>query len=636
MSNPACHGSHPSRPFLPDGCACRARARRPATTARFVLALLLPLVPLAFFVSTASAAPRDYLIRWVPSTSVGVSTYKLSVGSASGQYDVEIDLGAPPNVQNEMQTTVQLDDAVDLYLAMRAQSQAGLYSVFSNEVMITAGSGTPVPSPTPPPSSGGGGTTFGVTAINGVTPVISGSVPIVADVLPNTGSVVFLIDGSWAKTESRAPYSLAGDGGWNAIRAWDSTSVSDGLHTLTAIGYESSGGNGAQGRSVSMSFTVDNVPDTPSVALPSWIGVTTGFEEEGTGSRIDAIDAIGGRMPLLVDSRAAGGDLRPAFCDLDADGELDLLLGFGPGGQGRTLVVLLTSGSVRSVSELDFGSGTVQTGPGQSTPYAAHNGETTPACGDFDGDGRNEIAIGLGGGPPVRLHLLDDITTGYAEYPHTDGSMLTDVGFGGVLDADRGVWPAIGDFDGDGLGELLVTRTGPGMPGLAIYEDALEGFTAVYSDIGIDPGSTHFEVPPEIAFAHDGSLRPAVGDLDGDGRDEVVLGLGHGGGRRLYILDDAVADFATIVASTRTSDGSLVIGPPSASADGAAARPGVGDLDGDGLPEIVVAYESARTGGVAYVVDDFSNGFVPIALPGGLVGVVQGGGNAPIAPAVGD
>lgn len=581
----------------------------------------------------ASAAPHDYLIRWTPSTSSGIGTYVLAVGTASGQYDVELDLGIQPVAQGEMQTVVQLDDTVDLHLALRARSQAGLFSAYSNEVLLTAGASVPTNPPAPPPDPGGGGLTFGVTAVTGVSPVMVGSVPVVADVASGTGSVVFLVDGVWAKTENRAPYSLAGDSGWNAIRAWDSTTVSDGLHTLTAIGYEGVGGNGAQGRSVSVSFTVDNVPD---VALSSLLGLVTGSEASGAPSRIDTLDEYGFTTPLFVDSRAADGDLRPAWCDLDGDGDLDLVLGFGTGGNGRTLTVLLAAGAVESIGEIDLGHLEVTAAPGQVVTYGSFNGETTPACGDLDGDGRNEIAIGIGAGPALRLHVHDDITTGYAEYPHTDGSLLTDIGFGGVLDASRGVWPVIGDFDGDGLGELLVTRTGAGEAGIAVFDDALQGFTAVYSDVGVDGDAVPFSVPPEIAFAHDGSLRPAVGDLDGDGRDEVVLGLGPGGGRRIYILDDALTGFQKIIASTSTSDGSLQVGPHFVDRSDRGSRPGVGDFDGDGLPEIAVAYDTPDLLGQLYLVDDIARGFAPFSSPAGFVGVLWAGTQRPVAPAIGD
>jgi uncharacterized repeat protein (TIGR02543 family) len=43
-----------------------------------------------------------------------------------------------------------------------------------------------------------------------------------------------------------------------------------------------------------------------------------------------------------------------------------------------------------------------------------------------------------------------------------------------------------------------------------------------------------------------GETRPAIGDIDRDGRGEIVLGLGNGGGGYLELLDDARTQYAKI------------------------------------------------------------------------------------------
>ncbi len=74
------------------------------------------------------------------------------------------------------------------------------------------------------------------------------------------GSVVFTYDGT-KKTESSAPYALWGDNGGNYV-AW---TPNTGKHTLSATAYSGSNGSGAQGGTLTVSFTVveqgsDNPP----------------------------------------------------------------------------------------------------------------------------------------------------------------------------------------------------------------------------------------------------------------------------------------------------------------------------------------------------------------------------------------
>jgi hypothetical protein len=46
--------------------------------------------------------------------------------------------------------------------------------------------------------------------------------------------------------------------------------------------------------------------------------------------------------------------------------------------------------------------------------YNDRNGETRPACGDIDGDGYDEIVVGLGRGGEGYMEVFDDALAGYA------------------------------------------------------------------------------------------------------------------------------------------------------------------------------------------------------------------------------
>ena len=131
------------------------------------------------------------------------------------------------------------------------------------------------------------------------------------------------------------------------------------------------------------------------------------------------------------------------------------------------------------------------------------------AAGDVDGDGDDEIVsgAGYGGGPQVRI--FDN--TGKVE-----GQFFAyDKNFRG------GVHLAVGDVDGDGIDEIIAGAGKTGGPHVRIFNNQgnlLRQF-----------------------FAYDknfrGGVHLAVGDVDGDGREEIITGAGFGGGPQVRIFD---------------------------------------------------------------------------------------------------
>ncbi|MDL1960780.1 MAG: hypothetical protein LWX01_03635, partial [Deltaproteobacteria bacterium] len=147
--------------------------------------------------------------------------------------------------------------------------------------------------------------------------------------------------------------------------------------------------------------------------------------------------------------------------------------------------------------------------------YNSANGETRIAIGDIDGDGNDEIIVGLG---PVPGN--SSIPGGWFEVLDDDFSHLAwgRVNWGAYNSANGETRPACGDVDNDGNDEIVV--------GLGTYTTN-GGWMEVFDYAG--GAVTHKDwvhVNWPTYNSANGETRPACGDVDGDGNDEIVVGLG--------------------------------------------------------------------------------------------------------------
>lgn len=144
-------------------------------------------------------------------------------------------------------------------------------------------------------------------------------------------------------------------------------------------------------------------------------------------------------------------------------------------------------------------------------PFGAeYNGGINMVVGDLDGDGISELIVGAGegGGPQVRI---------FDNQGKLKGQFFAyDQRFRG------GVNVAVGDVDGDGKNEIVTAPGLGGGPHIRIFDDQgkLKGQFFAYS--------SNFS----------GGVSVAVGDINGDGKSEMVTVPFSRGGSHVKIFDD--------------------------------------------------------------------------------------------------
>lgn len=146
------------------------------------------------------------------------------------------------------------------------------------------------------------------------------------------------------------------------------------------------------------------------------------------------------------------------------------------------------------------------------TPFAGQGGGVRTAVADFNGDGVGDLVVGTGPGGATHVKVIDGVTQ--AELFTVDPFEAAFTG---------GVYVAAGDLNGDGKADLAITPDEGGGPRARVFSG--NGFTQIADFFGID----------DPAFR--GGARSAIGDFNGDGKGDLVVAAGFGGGPRVAVFD---------------------------------------------------------------------------------------------------
>lgn len=265
------------------------------------------------------------------------------------------------------------------------------------------------------------------------------------------------------------------------------------------------------------------------------------FTGQGIGSRVEIRKAGNGELVRTFSAFNPGftGGVRVAGGDVNGDGFEDVIVGTGTGGGARVRVFdghHMTAGRPTVLYDFfAFGN--------------SYRGGLSVAAGDVDGDGKADIIVAPSSGSSGIVKVFSGATG------------VLETAFRAFSRGAGGVRVAAGDVNGDG------------------FDDIIAG-SATGSSVRVFDGHNVATVLKEFrAFpaTFRGGVTVAVGDVDGDGHDDVIVGAGRDSNVARIFLSNA----SGTVAEINTFGGA-----------GRGINLGVVDANADGIADIIVAQSS--------------------------------------------
>ena len=379
----------------------------------------------------------------------------------------------------------------------------------------------------------------------------------------------------------------------------------DGIADLIISGSLATGVNGASSGKVYVIFGMRNgFPDPLPI---SSLNGTNGFELDGPaasaslGSALATGDVNGDGIPDLI--IGASGATEGGHAGAGA-----VYVIFGHTGTWNTTPLGLTSGTnpLDGTHGAEFDGTAVKEGLG---------GGFALATGDVNGDGIPDLVMGewyVGAPTKGQVYVVFGKSSGWAAATSlTSGSNPLDGTHGAEFDgaaasAILSTSVATGDVNGDGIADLIMgapgmTENGNANAG-AVY--VVFGKTTPWAATAVTLTSKVTPLDGTHGFEFDGAAASlglgarwglGTGDVNGDGIPDLVMS----GAGKVYVVFGKESGW---ISQTILTSGTLPLdGTHGAEFDNASStfsRFGIGDVNGDGIPDLVLGAYAATAGGL--------------------------------------
>ncbi len=280
-----------------------------------------------------------------------------------------------------------------------------------------------------------------------------------------------------------------------------------GTEVQSYLGFSSGYGGG-----VSVALGDVNGDGVDDVVIGASSGVARVRVIDGTRTVANEVSGDDILADFIAFSTGYTGGVTVATGDLDDDGRADIIVGAAT---GLAHVRVVDGASAPTSGEV---SGDAILADFFAFP-ATYSGGVVVASGDVNGDGRDDVVTGAASGA-AHVRVIEGRAAMAAEGVVDSGFLANFFAF--ALTYSGGINVAAGDVDGDGMADVVVGAATGTAHVRVVESEAAQATTGVIEDDGLLANFFAF------ALSYEGGVSVASGDVDGDGRADVVAGAATG------------------------------------------------------------------------------------------------------------
>jgi hypothetical protein len=357
-----------------------------------------------------------------------------------------------------------------------------------------------------------------------------------------------------------------------------------------------------------------------------------------TASPVQLSAIAGGTGGFVINGQAASdwsGLSVSGVGDVNGDGLADLIISADnadPGGRidaGKTYVVFgKGTGTAINLSDVEAGTSGFVINGSLAGDWSAYS---VSGAGDVNGDGLADVIVGAIFADPG---VVSNAGKSYVVFGKSTGTAinLSDVeaGTGGFVVNGQAVDDILGfsvsgagDVNGDGLDDVIVGAIDADPSGVSnagkSYVVFGKGTGTAINLSAVEAGTGGFVINGQATFDTSGYSVSGAGDVNGDGLADVIVGAinadpsGVSNAGKSYVVFGKSSGTAINLSDVEAGTGGFVINGQAMNDSLGFSVSGAGDVNGDGLADLIVGAVNATSGGLSlagksYVVFGKSSG----------------------------